>query len=199
MRTRSICPRVTATPQRPARGPRHHRGGSDCKPVAYVAPNHSWPRVRARRVNGVGAWIQDRSCATHSKSPLLGGVKVGRLFALRDIANHRDHGAARCTGCAPRRRASRYRYKGHKMRILLLVATGMAATTLQLAYSQDGSTSRRDEDTELFYRGPSPSDPHYARVDRFDQIYATHSSPGGGSPYGGQDVSGTVPDHWWTD
>jgi len=84
------------------------------------------------------------------------------------------------------------------MRRLLLVATGIAATTLQLAYSQDGSTGRRDPNTELFYRGGGSSDPHYARVDRFDQLFDTHSSPGGGSPYAGQDVPGAVPDHWWT-
>jgi hypothetical protein len=87
------------------------------------------------------------------------------------------------------------------MRRLLLVATGMAAITLQLAYSQDSSTDRRDADTELFYRGPPPSYSNrgYARVDRFDQIFATHSSPGGGSPYASQNNPGGVPDHWWTD
>jgi hypothetical protein len=177
---------------------RHHRAGSDCRPVVLVGPNHPG-RTCACWVNGVRVWIWHIQCATDLKSPFWGGVKVGRLFALRDTAGHRDHMVARCAGRAPRWPASRYRCKGHKMRRLLLVATGIAATTLQLAYSQDSSIDRRDPDTELFYRGPSPSDPHYARVDRFDQIYATHGSPGAGSPYGGQDVPGTVPDHWWTD
>lgn len=86
------------------------------------------------------------------------------------------------------------------MQRLLLVAAGMAAITLQLAYSQDSFTNRRDEDTESFYQGPPPSssNPGYARVDRFDQIFETHSSPGGGSPYASQNNPGGVPDHWWT-
>ena len=77
------------------------------------------------------------------------------------------------------------------MRKLLLAAMGIAAATLQLAHSQDDSTSRRDPDTELFYRGANSSDPHYARVDRFEQLFATHHSPG-------EDGAGTVPDRWWT-
>ncbi len=63
------------------------------------------------------------------------------------------------------------------MRKLFLVA-GIAAATLQLAYSQDGSTSRRDPDTELLTRHPGSGDPHYARVDRVDELFETHSTPG---------------------
>jgi len=60
----------------------------------------SWTRVRARRVNGVRIWIRHISCANDPKSLLLGGVKVGRLFALRDIASHRDHVVAMYRACA---------------------------------------------------------------------------------------------------
>jgi hypothetical protein len=79
------------------------------------------------------------------------------------------------------------------MRKLLLVATGIAVATLQSAHSQDDSTSRRNPDTELFVRGTAPSDPHYARVDRFEQLFQTRSSPGQS-----QAPPGTVPDRWWT-
>jgi hypothetical protein len=87
--------------------------------------------------------------------------------------------------------------RGNKMRKFLLIATGIALTTLQLAHSQDDSIDRRTSDTELFVRGTNPSDPHYARVDRFDQLFDTHSSPGGGGDIPGGDIPGGVPDRWW--
>ena len=75
------------------------------------------------------------------------------------------------------------------MRKALLVAMGVAAASLRLAYSQDLST-RRDPDTELFTRHPESRNPGYARVDRFDQQFETHSSPG-------RAVQEMVPDRWW--
>jgi hypothetical protein len=76
------------------------------------------------------------------------------------------------------------------MRKALLVATAMAAATLHLAYGQSDVTSRRDPDTELFTRHPESTDPHYARVDRFEQLFETHSSPARADQR-------VVPDRWW--
>jgi hypothetical protein len=67
----------------------------------------------------------------------------------------------------------------------LLLAAGVAAATLQSAYSQNVSTSRRDPDTELFFRHTWPESPHYARADRFEQQFETHRSPG---EYSNQDT-----------
>jgi hypothetical protein len=64
------------------------------------------------------------------------------------------------------------------MRKLLLIVAGMTVVTLRLGYAQNDLTVRRTPDTELFTRGDEPHDPHYARVDRFDQVFETHSSPG---------------------
>jgi hypothetical protein len=77
------------------------------------------------------------------------------------------------------------------VRKLLLVATGMAAATLQLAHGEDDLISRRNPDTELFYRGPPPSDSRQGQVDRSEQLFETHRSPG-------EDAPGTIPDRWWT-
>jgi hypothetical protein len=71
-----------------------------------------------------------------------------------------------------------------------LVAAGVAAVTMHLAYSQDIYTSRRDPNTELFTRHPESTNAGYARVDRFDELFATHTSPGNA-------VQQMVPDRWW--
>jgi len=75
------------------------------------------------------------------------------------------------------------------MRKALLVAMGVAAASLQLAHSQELYT-RRNPDTELFNRHPESTNPGYARADRFDQLFETHSSPG-------RAVQEMVPDRWW--
>jgi hypothetical protein len=77
------------------------------------------------------------------------------------------------------------------VRKLLLVATAIAAATLQLAYGQDDLTSRRNPDTELFYRGPPPSGPNNGQFNRSERLFETHHSPG-------EDGPGTIPDRWWT-
>lgn len=167
------------------RGARPHR----CRRVLFSLTTVSGPHCRSTpRVGKNGLLPAPGTCGVdapvtelklrHARAAreLAHAEEAARMTPIRFTDDKETHAAgARLQHLHPSSPPLRHVLKSPeqwgdgKMRTSRLGAMGMAAAAVDLAYGQYDVASRRDADTELFIRHPQSTDPHDARVDRFEQ------------------------------